>query len=58
MNTPPEKLAATITEKLVREKLLSRPEAKKIAAKLAKGELRAQDWRDAFELSTPLKPRS
>jgi hypothetical protein len=58
MNTPPEKLAATIAEKLVREKLLSRQEARKILAKLAKGDLRAQDWRDAFELSTPPRPRS
>src|SRR4029079_15317643 len=45
MNSPSEKLAAAIAERLVNEKLLSRAEAKKLLAKLANGKLLASDWR-------------
>jgi hypothetical protein len=58
MNSPSEKLAAAIAERLVNEKLLSRAEAKKILAKLANGKLLASDWRTAIELSAPPKRRS
>ncbi len=53
MNSPSEKLAAIILEKLVRERLLSKPEAKKMISKLAEGKLRAEDWRAAIERSEP-----
>jgi hypothetical protein len=58
MNSPSEKLAAAIAEKLVNEKLLSKAEAKKILGKLANGKLQASDWRTAIELSAPPKGRS
>ena len=55
MNTPSEKLAAIIAERLVRERLLSRQEAKKILAKLAEGKLGPEDWRAVIELSASPK---
>ena len=58
MNSPSEKLAAAIAERLVNEKLLSKAEAKKILAKLAGGKLQASDWRAAIELSAPSKRKS
>jgi hypothetical protein len=57
MNSPSEKLAAIIAEKLVREKLLSRQHAKNLLSKLAEGKLRPEDWRTAIELSVPQKSR-
>jgi len=57
MNSPSEKLAAIIAERLVRERLLSRQEARKIFAKLAEGKLRPEDWRALVELSaSPKRP--
>jgi hypothetical protein len=53
MNSASAKLAALIADRLVREKLLTRNEAKKILPKLAEGKVRAQDWRAAVEVSAP-----
>ena len=55
MNTPTEKLAAVIAERLLNAKLLSRTEAKKILAKLAEGKMQPQDWRAAIETSAVRK---
>jgi hypothetical protein len=53
VKSPSEKLAALILERLIREKLLTRSEAKKVLSKLAEGKLRAEDWRAAIEISLP-----
>ncbi len=53
MNTPSEKLAERIIERLIHEKLLTKQEGKKILPKLAEGKLRAEDWRLPIELSAP-----
>ena len=58
MSSPSETLAAKIIEKLIEEKLLSRPEARKILPKLADGKLRPEDWRLSIEISTPQKTQS
>jgi hypothetical protein len=55
MDSPSGTLAQRIVEKLVREKLLSAAEARKIVAKLAEGKLRAEDWRLAIEISAMQK---
>ena len=57
MNSPSQRLADRILKKLLHEKLLSEPEAKKLLPKLADGKLRSQDWRLAIELSTPRKTK-
>lgn len=51
MDTPSQALAAKITERLVREGLMTADAAKKIQAKLADGALRAEDWRLPIELA-------
>jgi hypothetical protein len=53
MSTPSEKLAERIVERLVRERLLSRQEARKILTKLGQGKLQPEDWRAAIETSAP-----
>ena len=53
MNSPSERLADKILKKLLQEKLLSGPEAKKILSKLAEGKVKAEDWRLAIEVSMP-----
>ena len=50
MDTPSQTLAAKITERLVREGLITADAAKKIQPKLAEGKLRAEDWRLPLEL--------
>ncbi len=45
MGTPSEQLAARIVERLIKEKILLAEDGKKIEGKLAKGELRSEDWR-------------
>ena len=50
MDTPSQALAAKITERLVREGLITADAAKKIQPKLAEGKLRAEDWRLPIEL--------
>jgi hypothetical protein len=57
MESPSETLARRIADKLVREKILSAAEAKKIVLKLAEGKLRAEDWRLAVEISAMQKRR-
>jgi hypothetical protein len=51
METPSQTLAAKITERLVREGLITDEAAKKILPKLAEGKLRAEDWRLPIELA-------
>jgi DNA-directed RNA polymerase subunit F len=57
MNSPSERLAVKILKKLLQEKLLSAPEAKKILSKLAEGKVSVEDWRLAIELSMPWKTK-
>jgi hypothetical protein len=58
MNSASDKLAALIAERLVREKLLTRTEAKKILSKLAAGKLNSEEWRAAVEVSTQQRLKS
>lgn len=51
MDTPSQALAAKITERLVREELITADAAKRIQPKLAEGKLRAEDWRLPIELA-------
>jgi hypothetical protein len=48
---PSKRLAIAILERLVREQLLSKSEARKLVPGLAGGKLKPQDWRHAIELS-------
>ena len=57
MDSPSDRLARRIVEKLAREKILSAAEAKKLLPKLAEGKLRPEDWRLAVELSTIQKKK-
>ena len=51
MDTPSQSLAAKITERLVREGLITADAAKKIQPRLAEGKLRVEDWRLPIELA-------
>lgn len=51
METPSEKLAAKIMERLVGENLISADKAKVMLPKLAAGKLQQQDWRLPIELA-------
>ena len=51
MDTPSQSLAAKITDRLVREGLMTADAAKKIQPKLADGKLRVEDWRLPIELA-------
>ena len=51
MDTPSQALAAKITERLVREGLITADAAKKIQPRFAEGKLRAEDWRLPIELA-------
>jgi transcriptional regulator CtsR len=55
MNSASEKLAALIIDRLVREKLLTKTEAKKILLKLTDGKMHPDDWRAALELTSQQK---
>ncbi len=57
MDTPSQALAAKITERLVREGLVTAEAAKKIQPKLADGKLRAEDWRLPIELAEKKEAR-
>jgi hypothetical protein len=57
MNSPSERLAERILEKLIQEKLLSKQEAKKLLPKLADGKVRPEDWRLAVEISMSQKTK-
>ncbi len=51
MDTPSEALAAKITERLVREGLITAEAAKRLRPKLVEGTLQPEDWRLAIELA-------
>jgi hypothetical protein len=51
METPSDKLASKILERLAAEKLLRPDDQRKLLAKFAAGQLSAEDWRLAVELS-------
>jgi hypothetical protein len=51
MDTPSQALAVKITERLVREGLITAEAAKHLQPKLAEGKLRPEDWRLAIELA-------
>lgn len=51
MESPSQKLALRIVERLINEKLIAPGDAKKIASKLAEGKLKGEDWRVAIELA-------
>jgi hypothetical protein len=57
MHSASDELAAIIIERLVRELLLSKSEARKILRKLAEGSLTAEDWRAALQRSTAAHPQ-
>jgi hypothetical protein len=57
MQSASDELAAIIIERLVRERLLTKPEARKILRKLAEGSLTAEDWRAALQRSTAANPQ-
>lgn len=48
MDTPSQRLAAKIVERLLREGLLSAEAARELALKLAEGALRGEDWQAAL----------
>jgi len=49
MDTPSQKLAKRIIDRLVSEKLLDAESGKKLLPKLAAGNLRPEDWRLPLE---------
>ena len=51
MDTPSQALAAKITERLLREGLITAAAAKKIQPKLSDGKLQVEDWRLLIELA-------
>ena len=51
MDTPSQALAAKITERLLREGLITAAAAKTIQPKLSDGKLQVEDWRLAIELA-------
>jgi hypothetical protein len=57
MNSPSERLAERILNKLVQQKLLSKQEAKKLLPKVAEGRVRAEDWKLAVDISTAPKAK-
>jgi len=57
MDTPSQALAARITERLVRENLITAEAAKRLQPKLAEGTLRAEDWRLLLEVAERKEPK-
>ncbi len=51
MDTPSQRLAARIVDRLVAEKLLDVEAGKKLLPKLAAGKLQPEDWRLPIETS-------
>lgn len=49
MSTPSQELAKKILARLTTEKLFTDDDAKKLAAKMADGKLRPEDWRLTIE---------
>ena len=57
MDTPSQALAAKITERLVREGLITAEAAKRLQPKLAEDKLRPEDWRLPIELAETKDPK-
>jgi hypothetical protein len=57
MDSASHKLTERVLQALIKEKLLSESEARKLAPKLAEGRASADDWRLAVELSIPRKTK-
>lgn len=57
MDTPSHILAKTITDILVKEKLISADTAKKFEGRLADGSIRPEEWRLALEIGKGREPR-
>lgn len=51
MDTPSQTLATRITERLVKEGLITPAAGKKLAPQMAEGKLKAEDWRLTIELA-------
>jgi hypothetical protein len=51
MDTPSQALAAKITERLVREGLITAEAANRLQPRFADGKLRPEDWRLPIELA-------
>lgn len=51
MDTPSERLASKIMDRLVESNLLAPDDRAKLLSKLAEGKVRAEDWRLAIELA-------
>jgi hypothetical protein len=58
MHSASDELAGIVIERLVREHLLSKAEARKILRKLAEGSLTAEDWRAALQRSVSANPQA
>jgi hypothetical protein len=50
MDTPSQKLAAKIIERLIHEDLITPTDGERMSAKLADGKLQPEDWRLPLEL--------
>ncbi len=57
MDTPSQALAARITERLVRENLITAEAARRLQPKLAEGTLRAEDWRLPLKVAERKEPK-
>lgn len=51
METPSQKLAAKIIDRMIKANLLSKAEGEKIVSNVGAGKQRPEDWRVAFEKS-------
>ena len=51
MDTPSQRLAVKIIERLIAEEILSPDDRKKLLDKLGDGQLNPQDWRLAIEMA-------
>jgi hypothetical protein len=57
MDTPSQRIAAQIVERLLREGLVSADAARELALKLAEGTLRAEDWQAGLAPAQPKEDR-
>ena len=57
MDTPSQRLAAQIVERLLREGLISAEAARELSLKLAEGTLRAEDWQSCLAPAQPREQR-
>lgn len=55
MDKPSDTLSKRITDRLVKEGLVTEVAAKKIQSSMASGRMRAEDWRLPIELATEKK---